>query len=195
MNKTKNITGTTSEIVILLIFYASILIFTGVIKSNILIDILPTELANSAKISSYVSIITASIISVIVIGLIIGLLIFSNIVFELNVNEKALISSFDYTIIVLIFMELFKFIIAYFTLETAVQNISFSENFLEEIKLTNWYILETNIKNIMICISTLTYSITLRNRYNEIKLPILILVSIVLLFGFYTSSIDFFDQL
>ena len=88
MKNSVSITKSSSEIIVLLIIYFIILIVIGIIKSNILIDILPTELVNTAKISSYVSIVISSIISAIVIGLIIGMLFFLNVIFDININEN-----------------------------------------------------------------------------------------------------------
>lgn len=195
MKNSVNITKSSSEIILLLIIYVIILIVIGIIKSNILIDILPTELVNTAKISSYVSIVISSIISAIVIGLIIGMLFFLNVIFDLNINENDLISSFDNSVLAFILIELIKFILAYFILENEISRISFSENFLEEIKLTSWYLYDTILKYIMIFISTITYCLTLYNRQKEIKFSILIIFSLVLLTGFYISTIDFFDNI
>lgn len=195
MKNSVSITKSSSEILVLLIIYFIILIVIGIIKSNILIEILPTELVNTAKISSYVSIVISSIISAIVIGLIIGMLFFLNVIFDININENNLVSSFDNPVLVFIVFELIKFTLAYFMLENEISRISFSDNFLEEIKLTSWYLYDTILKYLMIFISTITYCFTLYNREKEIKISVLIIFSIVLLTGFYISTIDFFDNI
>lgn len=195
MNNSISITKSSSEIIVLLIIYFITLIFIGIIKSNILIDILPAELVNTAKISSYVSIVISSIISAIVIGLIIGMIFFLNIIFDININENNLVSSFDNPVLVFIFFELIKYTLAYFMLDNEISRISYSDNFLEEIKLTSWYLYDNTIKYLMIFISTITYCYTLYIREKEIKISILIIFSIVLLTGFYISTIDFFDNI
>lgn len=195
MKNSVSITKSSSEIIILLIIYFIILVVVGIIKSNILIDILPTELVYTAKISSYVSIVISSIISAIVIGLIIGMLFFFNVIFDININENNLVSSFDNPVLVFIVFELIKFTLAYFMLENEISRISFSDNFLEEIKLTSWYLYDAILKYLMIFISTITYCFTLYNREKEIKISVLIIFSIVLLTGFYISTIDFFDNI
>jgi hypothetical protein len=184
-----------AEIAVILIIYIVILIVSGIYKSNILLNELPRDIIESARISSYVSLTISSIISAIFIGLIIGFLFFSNILFGININEYDIISSFDNTILVLIFFELVRFLFALLELEKQISYISFSENFLEEVKLTEWYFYDTSFKYVMIFISPIIFAVTLKKRTKDVGNFNLVFLSVLVLLGFYLSSIDLFETL
>lgn len=195
MKSSSSISKAFAEIAVILIIYIVILIVSGIYKSNILLNELPRDIIESARISSYVSLTISSIISAIFIGLIIGFLFFSNILFGININEYDIISSFDNTILVLIFFELVRFLFALLELEKQISYISFSENFLEEVKLTEWYFYDTSFKYVMIFISPIIFAVTLKKRTKDVGNFNLVFLSVLVLLGFYLSSIDLFETL
>lgn len=195
MKNSSSLTKAFAEIAIILIIYVIILIVSGIYKSKILLNGLPPDILDSARISSYVSLVISSIISAIVIGLIIGFIFFSNVIFEININGYDIISSFDNTILVLIFFELVRFLFALLELEKQISFIPFSENYLEEVKLTNWYLYDNSLKYIMIFLSPIIFAITLKKRSKAVKNFKLVFLSFLVLFGFYLSSIDLFETI
>lgn len=184
-----------SDLVVFFIFYLIILILTGIIKSKIIISFLPYEFISSARISSYVSIFTSSLISILVIGLLILIVFFSNIIFELKILENDLLNSFQKTILVMIVFELIKFLLAYFMLEDEMMKISIDNNFISNIKKSKWYVYDNTIKNIMIIISSFIYVFDLYSKKNVKKTSSLMVVFLILLVGLYISTINNFSKL
>nr|WP_315170236.1 hypothetical protein [uncultured Flavobacterium sp.] len=191
MKSAYKLENTISKTIICLLVYLLILSISGILKSNIIIDIIPSELINSAKISSYVSVIISSTISILIIGFMICIVYFLNIIFALGINEKSLIVSFGNAIFVFILFEVIKFIFAYVMLEKDIRNITFSENLIESIKETSWFYYDNILKLLMIIMSSLVYIITLKIKEIDTKHSTMLFLLFTLLIGFYISTLEY----
>lgn len=181
-----------SDILIVSIIYLFVLISTGIYKINIITYLLPTELKSSANISGSVSLIVSSFISIIFIGVIIGIIFFCNIIFEFKLLENDILINFKSAVYVFIIFELLRFLFALTLLETDLNNIEYSDNFIEHLKSGVWFYLDELTKYLMIFLASFAFVMGLF-RLKKYSIINLIIIFFILITGFFISTADVFN--
>src|SRR5690606_24622715 len=167
-------------------------IVSGIIKANVIIGHLPSELIASAKIAGYVSVSISSIISAFVIGLMVGVILLLNIIFEYDIKENDLIDGFRNSIIIFIFFEILKLGGAYLILREELNFISYDDTFLYKLRDTDWFLYDSIVKYLMILVAAIIYVADLYSNGKVKRFSKLTLIFIALLTGYFISTMDYF---
>lgn len=182
-----------SVFLLILFLNSMLLVISGSFKINILLDILDPEIVQSAKLSSYVSLITSSLFSSVVIVIISLIAYFSIQIFELRITTINLINGLINSIIVLMVFELIRIILTILVFDEAVVNIGNIENFIEELKNSRWFLYDNIIKFLMILSTGIVFG--LNNIYENKNYLNVIILSIIITLGFYISTINLFHSM
>lgn len=188
--KNKLLEKSLANLVILLIIYFAILVGTGLFVADTIIYYFPEELKSSATISGFVSLTVSSLISILIIGLIIGTIFFINYILDFKIHDAHIIQSFYYVVVVFIIFELAKFLISLLILEEELINITFTDRFLEDLRNTDWFFFNILLNYLMIFLASIVYVHDLYINKNVKKISSLIVIFIMLTFGFYISLMD-----
>lgn len=194
MTSTNNLNSPIALLLKLLLLYLGIIVFAGLLKAHMIVDIIPVDLQTTAKISSYVSVFISSLFSIIVIGVMIAIVYFTNIILEFEINEKILLSQFENFILIFILFELLKFLLIFLLLKEEVTQLQFSSEFIEDIKRTSWFNFDTLLTYLMIIVSSSVYIYDLKTKANINKTIPLILIFIILTTGYFISTIEIMGE-
>lgn len=182
-----------SEFLIVIFFYSISLVVSGIFRINSVLDILDNEIVESAKLSGYIGLITSSLFSSIVIILISFTAYFSIQIFELKIDTENLIDGLITSIYVLIIFEIVRVILALFLFENAVYKITNSDNIIENLKNSEWYFYDNIIKILMILSTGIVFGLqTIEKNKNYLNV---IILSIIILLGFYISTLNIFNTI
>ncbi|WP_340065230.1 hypothetical protein [Ascidiimonas aurantiaca] len=181
-----------AEFIQLLFIYFILSLAIGAVKVYYVTGILNPEIIETAKVSGYVSLIVSSIVSMIVLLLITGICYFVIQVFDLKISTPVLLEGIKTSVIVFMIAELVKFSFVFIFLRQEIQTFTASVDIMPELKLTRWYFYDSTVKYAMLLIGTFafgfkTYEITQGRYFFHI-----LVLSMVLLAGFYVSTIDLF---
>lgn len=182
-----------SELLITIFFYFISLVVSGVFRINSVLDILDIEIIESAKLSGYAGLITSSLFSSIVILLISLIAYFSIQIFELRVETKTLIDGLIVSTYVLIIFEIIRIVLAILIFDKAVNDIIDLDNIIENLKNSEWYFYDNIIKIFMIISTGVVFGVnTIKENKNYLNV---IILSIIILLGFYISTLNIFNNI
>ncbi len=182
-----------SEYVLTLLVYLITLIAFGAYRINSILNVLDKDIVGSAKLSSYVSLVTSSVFSIIVVIVISFIAYFLIQIFDIRISTTNLINSIISSIIVLIIFELIKFGLSVVFFDKAVYQITDFNNIINSLKNSQWYYYEGIINVVMISFTGIVFGIntSLKNKnYLDITL-----LSMVMIVGFYISTLNVFDSI
>lgn len=183
----KNISG----FIITIFLYFISLIATGIYRIDSVLEVLDNEILESAKLSGYTGLITSCIFSSIVIILISFIAYFSIQIFDLKIDTKTLLQGITTSIYVLIIFEIVRLILAFLLFENAVGKIGDSDNIIESLKNSEWYFYDDIIKVLMIISTGIVFGVeTIEKNKNYLNV---IILSIIILLGFYISTLNIFN--
>lgn len=182
-----------SELLITIFLYLISLVVSGVLRINSVLDILDIEIIESAKLSGYAGLITSSLFSSIVILLISLIAYFSIQIFELRVETKTLIDGLIVSTYVLIIFEIIRIVLAILIFDKAVNDIIDLDNIIENLKNSEWYFYDNIIKIFMIISTGVVFGVnTIKENKNYLNV---IILSIIILLGFYISTLNIFNNI
>jgi len=182
-----------SEFLIVLFLYLLSLVISGSFRINSVLDILNSQIVQSAKLSSYVGLITSSIFSSIVIIIILLIAYFFIQIFELEIKTITLIDGLITSIYVLIIFEVVRVILTILVFDEAVKNITDNENIIEELKNSCWFFYDNIVKFLMILSTGVVFGLnTVSENKNYLNV---IILSLVILICFYISTINLFHSI
>lgn len=180
-----------SEFLIVIFFYFISLVASGAYRINNVLDVLDSEIIKSAKLSGYAGLITSSLFSSIVIIIISLIAYFSIQIFNLKIETKLLLNGLITSVYVLIVFEIIRVVLALFLFEDAVDKITNSESIIESLKNSEWYFYDDIVKISMILSTGIIFGIeTIEKNKNYLNV---IILSIIVLLGFYISTINIFN--
>ena len=182
-----------SEFLITIFFYFISLVVSGVFRINSVLEILDIEIIESAKLSGYAGLITSSLFSSIVILLISLITYFLIQIFELRVKTKTLIDGLIVSTYALIIFEIIRIVLAILIFDKAVDNIIDFDNIIENLKNSEWYYYDNIIKIFMIISTGVVFGVnTIKENKNYLNV---IILSIIILLGFYISTLNIFNNI
>ncbi len=182
-----------SSFIITIFLYFISLLVAGIYRINNVLEILDNEILEAAKLSGYTGLITSSIFSSIVIILISLIAYFSIQIFDLKIDTKTLLEGITTSIYVLIIFEIVRLILAFLLFENAVNEIGNSDKIIESLKNSEWYFYDDIIKVLMILSTAIIFGIEIIEK-NKNYLNVIIL-SIIILLGFYISTLNIFNTI
>lgn len=178
-----------SEFLIIVLFYFISIVVSGIYRFNIVLNNLDIELIKSTKLSGYVSLITSSLFSAIVIIIISFMAYFSIKIFFLEIDTRTLIEGLINSVYVLIFFEIVRVLLTFFMFEDAIRDISSLGGIIKNLKISKWYYYDNRIKILVILSTGIIFGVVTfkknKNYFNAI------LLSIIILLGFYVSTLKF----
>jgi len=181
-----------AELIRFLFIYFILSLAIGAFKVHYITSILNSDIVETAKVSGYVSLVVSSVVSMVVLLLITGICYFVIQVFDLKISTPVLLEGIKASVIVFMIAELIKFSFVFIFLRQEIQSFTTSVEIMPELKLTRWYFYDSTVKYAMLLIGAFafgfkTYEITQGRYFFHI-----LVLSIVLLAGFYVSTIDLF---
>ncbi|WP_299108003.1 hypothetical protein [uncultured Tenacibaculum sp.] len=177
-----------SEFLIVILAYLISLILSGVFRINSILNTLNNEIVESAKLSSYVGLITSSIFSSIVIIIIALIAYFTIKTFKLKIETNLLIDGITTSIYILIIFELIRVILTLLIFDEAVASIAFHDNIIVGLKNSKWFFYDSIIKYLMILSTGIVFilnTIPKNKNYSSV-----ILLSAIISICFYISTIN-----
>lgn len=183
-----------SRYVLSLFVYLIAALTAGFLKVSLATEILSSDIIESARLSAYVGLTLSALVSAIIILLISAICYFLIDLFALDIDAQVLVSGLRWAVVVFTAFEVLKIPLVYILLKDELKHIDGTADVIAQLKTTAWYFYDAMLTYSMLITATIVFGLELSSGTKN-KHPVQVLiVSLVLLLGFYLSTIDVFKM-
>ncbi|MEH0008132.1 MAG: hypothetical protein V6Z82_05365 [Flavobacteriales bacterium] len=183
-----------SRYVLTLLIYLVAALTAGFLKVSLTTGILSPDIIQSARLSAYVGLTLSAVVSVIIILLISAICYFLIDLFASGIDAQVLVSGLRWAVVVFTAFEVLRIPLVYIYLKNELKHIDGTADVIAQLKRTAWYFYDSMLTYSMLVTATIVFGVELSSGTKN-KHPVQVLiVSLILLLGFYLSTIDVFKM-
>lgn len=163
----------------LLIYFAAIVIF-GIFRLNLILELVDSSIVKTARVSSYISLVTSAIFSIFMVYLLIGGSYFFKHIIKSKIDNYKIINALKKVVITFVFFEIIKFLFTFFMLPNELYYFNLQLDIIEQLMNTDWYFYDSISKYLMIIFSAFIFVVELQEKVNKSEKRNVIFLSLFL---------------
>lgn len=180
-----------SNFVKYLLYYLALMLASNYIKTNYLVNSLVSEGVDIALLSGHISSIVSSLFIIILFIIIITICVFIIDIFFNEINTQSIFDAIKSVITVFIILEVVRILSIYFILLDEIKKIDVSENIIEQLNNTDWYLYNSIFQTFLVFYGSIVFGIEIYSK--EHKIIPSVIFGLVFLSCFYLININIFD--